>query len=195
MRSALLCRAIQDAGSKVIWFTGRFDHSRKEQRIGVPAVVNVDPLLQLRLLDGAGYRRNLSIARVKHQIQVARHFREAIDSMAPPQLIVASYPSPELAEQGAIYAKRFSVPFVLDIRDPWPDIFEDYIYSPLKLAIRPLLVWYRRKLEFCAKNASAICGVSDTMIDWAISYAKRSRNTLDRVFYIGYEASSAPVRC
>jgi glycosyltransferase involved in cell wall biosynthesis len=138
------------------------------------------------LLDGPGYSLNMSYARVRHYASLAGHFTELAPGLRRPALVLGSLPSPELCEAGLKYARERDVPFVVDIRDPWPDIFPEYLPKGLRWLTAPFLAHYRRKMRVIARGADAIVAVSEAMLDWGVKYAGRARRVSDRVFHIGF---------
>jgi glycosyltransferase involved in cell wall biosynthesis len=127
----------------------------------------------------------MSWQRVSHYRALAADFSALCRTLPVPDLILASYPSPELSEAGRQYAVRHRVPFVIDIRDAWPDIFPDYLPAGLRWSLQPLLWHYRQKLGTIVRDADAIVAVSQAMLDWGLGYGKRPKTEFDQVFHIG----------
>lgn len=123
MRAYLLARELSQRGHSVHWFTGRFDHTHKQQRESASSDFRINPDIEVHLLNGPGYRRNLSFARILHHRAVAAHFRSRAKQLPLPDCIVASHPSPELCRAGADVAGEHAIPLVVDVRDPWPESF------------------------------------------------------------------------
>lgn len=186
MRTGDQVRRLVEAGYAVIWWTSRFSHNLKRFRASPSTWCAQDPRYKIALLDGPGYKRNISWQRMRHYRAIAAHFYELSQTLPPPALILASYPSPELCDAGRRYACQHNVPFVVDIRDPWPDIFPDYLPNGLRWSLVPILWHYRQKMRAIARDAEGIVAVSKEMLEWGIHYAGRARTKLDQVFHIGY---------
>jgi glycosyltransferase involved in cell wall biosynthesis len=186
MRTADLARGLIDVGYEVIWWTSRFNHNLKQFRHPEGARHEVSPGLTLMLLDGPGYPSNMTWQRIRHNRSIAAHFAQLAAGLPQPALVLGSQPSLEFCEAGRLYAHRHGVPFVVDIRDPWPDIFPEYLPSGLRWSIFPLLWHYRRMMRRIAQDASSIVAVSEAMLTWGVRYAGRGRVESDRVFHIGF---------
>ncbi|GAH39902.1 unnamed protein product, partial [marine sediment metagenome] len=111
----------------------------------------------IRVLRGCRYQKNVSIARyIDHQI-VAFKFRMQSKKYSKPDVIVASIPDYLLAYEAARYARKNSIPFLVDIRDLWPDIFLDRFRSMGLYGLgRMALALDFARLTFLLKNADAL---------------------------------------
>jgi glycosyltransferase involved in cell wall biosynthesis len=185
MRTGDQARRLVDAGYEVVWWTSRFNHTLKQFRSHSGTWCQLSPRYTLALLDGPGYPKNMSWQRVSHYRALAADFSALCRTFPVPDLILASYPSPELSEAGRQYAVRHRVAFVIDIRDAWPDIFPDYLPAGLRWSLQPLLWHYRQKLGTIVRDADAIVAVSQAMLDWGLGYGKRPKTEFDQVFHIG----------
>lgn len=192
MRTGDLAQRLLAAGYAVTWWTSRFNHNLKRFRKHPGTECALSPNFWITLLDGPGYRRNMSWQRIRHYRALAAHFSELAATREPPDLILGSYPSPELCDAGRRYARANAVPFVLDIRDPWPDIFADYLPPSMRWSIWPALYYYRRIMRRIAADADSIVGVSSAMLHWGIEYSGRRATLRDRVLYIGFRRHDRP---
>src|SRR4051794_15283852 len=71
-RAGMLADALADAGHDVTWWTSTFDHSRKTHRYSTHQTLQLRPGVELRMLYGPAYRKNVSLARIRHNRSVAR---------------------------------------------------------------------------------------------------------------------------
>ena len=196
MRTGDQARRLVEMGYAVIWWTSRFNHALKRFRGHQNAWVTLNGRYRIVMLDGPGYDSNVSWRRIRHYRAIARHFSRLAENLPPPSLILGSYPSPELCDAGRRYARRHGVPFVIDIRDPWPDIFPEYFPAGLRWVLFPILWHYRRKIRAVSNHADGIVAVSKAMLNWGIRYSGRGQTERDRVFHIGYRRhpNDRPIR-
>ena len=186
LRTGRLAQALQKREHEVHWFSGRFDHGRKSFRKAKTST-KIKDNLTLHLLDGKGYQKNISPARILHQRQVSRHFSKLAATLPKPDLILAAYPSPELCQAGKIYAQNQRVPFYVDVRDPWPESFAKSI-SKLKANLaRPLFWYYKNLLKQSLQASDGIISMSQAMLNWSLQQAGRTSKANDKVFYLGCE--------
>ncbi|MCB0320800.1 MAG: glycosyltransferase [Bdellovibrionales bacterium] len=201
MRSALIANECQRAGWNILWFTSRYCHITKKHRILTEVAkqaenelgihrLPIGPSYSLVLLDGPGYQRNISVKRIYHHRTIARRFRSYIPRLPEPDLIYASYPSPELCAEATRFAKLHNIPLVVDIRDAWPDIFRDYLPKIFQPVLFPVIKHYRRILKYIVTNASSIIATNEATLQWALRYAGRKKMETDYPLYHGYQRTT-----
>jgi glycosyltransferase involved in cell wall biosynthesis len=104
-----------------------------------------------------------------------------------PDIIVASYPIPELARAGADYARKHSIPSVVDVRDLWPDIWASVLPKPFRWLGAIALIPLQLRLGQSLRRFSSICGITENAVEWALRRAKRRRSPWDRSFPLAYQ--------
>lgn len=190
LRTGVLAGRLRERGHSVLWWTAAFDHFSKTLRY--PANTSVDwNGVEIRMLAGCGYRRNISWRRMRENTLVAGHFAAEAVRRERPDVILASLPTVELAREAVRYGRRAGVPVLLDIRDLWPDLLID-VAPP---ALRGLSRWLLRGMVAGAheamSQADGLIGISDGYLDWALRYAGRPRRTADALIPLGYVAPAA----
>ncbi|MDB3914638.1 glycosyltransferase [Alphaproteobacteria bacterium] len=187
-RTGSLARQLAKAGHETVWWTSRMDHTSKVYNEHYNDIHNVSKNLKTFFLKSSGYKKNMSLSRILHARSISSEFFKRSNVEIKPDIIVAAMPSPEFCLAGYKYAKLNNVPFVIDIRDPWPDIFSGYFSPRIKFIIYPLIYYYRQMIRKIAKGASGIMAVSQSQLDWGLLYAQREfNNNRDKLLYIGHE--------
>ncbi len=185
-RTGTLANFLSAQGHDVVWWTSTFDHQRKRQRFPEDTAVNVAPQLTLRLLHSPGYRRNVSLARMRDHRILADKYARYIRAEPTPDLIVCSFPTIELAAASIRYGLEQGVPVVLDVRDLWPDTFLDVCPRPLRWLGRLCLRPQYAQTRFAFSHATGLLAMSEGVLQWALGHAGRSRGASDAVFPLGY---------
>lgn len=191
-RIGILARTLADAGHEVTWWASSFDHYRKRRAVDSEQPLSVCPGLQIRPLSGCGYARNLSLKRLLDYILVAvrfmRHSREA----EQPDIILSGFPGVELSFAAVRYGTRRGIPVILDVKDMWPDIFPEHAPAPLRPLVRlAFWPWFRMARWTCA-HATAVTGMTDAFVEWALENGGRAKTGRDRSFPFGYAATPPP---
>ena len=199
-RTGHLARFMAGRGHSTVWWTSAFDHFRKRHLCASDRRVQLDRNLEIRLLRGRGYRRNLSLDRLLDHAEIAEKFAvEAEQSASPearPDLIVAALPSIDLAAACADFGVRYGIPVVLDMRDMWPDIFIDTAPETVRPLARVLLQPMFRQARRACSQATAIAGITEAFVNWGLARGCRPRTPLDRAFPLGYSAEApSPHAC
>lgn len=185
LRMAMLSDSLIAGGHSVVWWTSAFDHFRKKWIFKEDAEMKVTNSLTIKALKGIGYRRNISFYRfIDHRI-IASKFVKSASRMKKPDIIVSSMPPHDLAYQAALYAKRNKIPIIVDIRDPWPDIFIDNFPFLLRRIGKLILLKDFYMIKKTMKMADSLVAVSKTFLNWGLKYAGRQISKNDKVFYLG----------
>lgn len=194
MRTALLADELSSRGHDVVWWASRFDHGSKRFVSASESPCRMDSGAELRLLPALGYRHNLSLRRYRDHVYVARRFRRAISADPnPPDLVVAATPDYHIASVAAEHARSLGIPYVIDVRDPWPDSFVDHAPGAIAKALaRGLLAHDFAKVRRMLRGSAGIVAMMESMLDWGLAHAGRPRGERDRVFYLGTEPLPAP---
>jgi glycosyltransferase involved in cell wall biosynthesis len=137
-------------------------------------------------LQGRLYRRNISWARYRNHVEIARSFAEGSAGKVAPDLIFVSMPTIELAEAAVVHGRSRNVPVIIDVRDLWPDEIYARIPRPLRVIGRLALAGMERSLRTAVTGAHSLCAISERYLEWALARAGRSRSERDRVFTFGY---------
>lgn len=197
LRTGILAQLLAGQGHEVTWWTSAFDHIRKRHRAAADQQIATSDGYRLWLLHANGYPRNVSLRRILNHRTVARKFRVLAPAEQRPDVILCSWPTVELCVEAVRLANRWNVPVALDVRDLWPDMIVDYMPRILRPAAGLALRSSFRAAEWAASHATAITGITDPYIDWGVTYARRRRTPLDRLFPLGYadnEPSTAEIR-
>ena len=194
-RGGIIADILAQRGDDVTWWTSTFHHTDKAFRFPETKSVRVNDRLKLWCLQSRPYARNISVARLLANRDIAAEFRRRAGDELPPDVILASYPIPELSRAGAEYAAVRSIPCIVDIRDLWPDAWTTILPKLLQpLGSLALLPFYRQS-RVTLRGFSGICAITDDMVDWGLARAGRKRGKWDRAFPLAYpETIYSPVQ-
>ncbi len=192
-RYGLFSKYLAAQGHAVTWWTSSFSHAPKKNFVDRDCVVEKDGV-QLRFIFSRGYAKNISLARIKHQAEFARSFlmqaQSAFDSGERPDVILAPIPTVDGAEAAVSFARKNAVPVIADIRDLWPDEIRDLAPRFARPVAELALFKAYRKLRHVCSRATAICGVSQSYLDYGIKFSGRAETENDFVFPLGYSVQN-----
>lgn len=188
LRSGMIARALADGGHKVELWIPSFDH----QKLRVVAVDENDKSnkfgFRVRYLPSLGYTNDVSLRRYISNFMLGFSLRRLLRSQSVlPDLIVCQIPLIELSLESARFAKSNDIPYVVDIRDPWPDIYKRLLP---KYAAWMFPIFFVREIwavKYILRNAASITAVSRTYVDWSNKYLRGLTSARKRCFYIGYQ--------
>lgn len=186
-RTGILAEVLLSRGHKVLWWTADFYHQKKRVRFGQDKELTLDNGLELQLISGLPYKKNISFKRILNHVQLGCKFSRLLEKRPAPDLVLASYPAIELAWAAVRYGRYQGIPVVLDVRDLWPDIFLDFFPGRTKWLARFLLGPYFWLARQTFAQAAGITGITDEFVRFGLSYARRSWSDRDRTFPMAYQ--------
>lgn len=187
MRTALLVEHLLMRGHTVVWWTSAFNHIKKKWICENDSKFQLKDRLDVIALKGIGYKKNISVARfIDHRI-IANKFKKMARKIILPDVIVASTPPHDIAYEALKIGKDNKIPVIVDIRDPWPDIFLNHIPFLFKHILRVLLFNDYRMTKRTMQLADGLVAVSAAFLKWGLKYAGRQQEERDKVFYIGFK--------
>jgi len=188
LRAGKLCRALTARGHQVKWWASTFDHFRRVQRSEADATVTEDTGLEMTMLHGPGYRRNVGLGRLYDHGVLAWKFTSASTKGPAPDVILCAMPTLELSAAAVRFGRLHGIPVAVDIRDLWPDIFLECLPVWARQWGQILIGPYSTLLQYVCRNAACILGPCEYYVDWGLRKARRERGGLDRVFPFGYSS-------
>lgn len=191
MRTAYLADTLVERGHEVVWWASTFDHYQKKWICEREREFRISEGLLIRCLKGCGYSSNICLRRIVDHRLVSWAFGKWAGKCDRPDVIVASTPPYDLAYQAARYAERHKVPLLVDIRDPWPDLFLNHVPRIFHPIARVGLGREFQMMRRLCRRAVGIIGATGTFLELGLRYAGRPRNESDRVFYLGYRPRRA----
>ncbi|RYY24319.1 MAG: glycosyltransferase WbuB [Sphingomonadales bacterium] len=196
-RTMLLARYLIERGHEVTLWTSAFDHIRKQWRREMADAIDgcwtMPNGLEVRFMQGSGYKRNIGVRRLYDHLLAARDFRRQAEVLPRPDIVVASLPDHVTAAAMVAFARDHRIPSLIDVRDKWPDIFHDYAPAPIKPLVRAGLLFESRRARGAMQQATALVAMMNSMLDWGLAKAGRGRTEKDRVFYLSTMESADPV--
>lgn len=185
-RMGLLAEALVRRGNHVVWWGSSFDHAHKAHVTPAGLRYRVNANFDVILTEAAGYARNISVQRLAFNRATAREFSRLASREVVPDVILTSYPPIELVSTIAGFGQAHGVPTIADVRDLWPDVWLEAapkIARPLaRLVLHPYFSLSRTSLA----SMTAITGITDEFVTWALARAKRPHSPRDQAFPLGY---------
>jgi glycosyltransferase involved in cell wall biosynthesis len=167
LRTGILSEYLHRRGHTIVFWTTTENHVTKENRAEFSKKKIIDDRYAIWLLYGPLYKKNISFARIRHNVISSREFLRVAPTEDKPSIILCSYPTLELCNASIQYGQQQDVPVIIDVRDLWPDIFLEIAPRGLKWAARLLLTPMFQQSQSIFRNASAITGITDAAVRWA----------------------------
>ncbi len=191
-RVGMLAEALAARGHDVTWFNSIFDHVQKRNRDIPGGVLKSSDRITMQGLRGCTYTKSRSFGRLLHHLQTAADFRRVAEQQPPPDIIYCSWPTVDLAWEAVRYGRAHGVPTVIDIRDLWPEVVADVAPDAVRPLVRLILQPYYIAARQALRQSTAVIGITEGMLQWALDFAGRKRGEWDQVFPLGYLETQAP---
>lgn len=164
-------------------FTSDFIHLKKEF---INNSVEDKYSYNVHLIHENGYKKNISLSRAISHISFAFNLMKKVKNMEKPDLIYCAYPMMTSAYLIEKFAKKNTIPFIIDVQDTWPESISAGINIDnffVKTLMFPFTV-YANKIY---KLADLVFGVSQTYVNRANVKGTRSKEFIP--VYIGAEGN------
>lgn len=185
-RMGNLTRILDQQGHKVVWFSSNFDHYNKKFRSEEDKVENLYNRSKLLLLSTKGYKKNVSLKRFLHFKAFGQKFKHYAENLERPDLILCTMSPIEVALNVKEYSKKNKVPFIIDIRDLWPEIYYEVTPKISHPIIKLLVDKSKRSLSDVLKNSTAVTGVTNGFINYGLKISRLKPKKYDKHFHTAY---------
>ncbi|MBL4789735.1 MAG: glycosyltransferase [Kordiimonadaceae bacterium] len=194
LRAGIMAGLLTERGHDVTWWTSQFSHQHKKFRDTVSDSIvhgyreDGEAAPDLIFLSSLGYRKHISIRRLRDHAGLARKFRKMAPLMPRPDVVLAAYPTIELCAAAIEFCEENGIPCIIDIRDLWPDIIYARLAKPLRrfgLQRTIRFPYYERMATEIFQKAQAVTGLSRGMVNWCADRFDRPLDfqVRDRVFF------------
>lgn len=182
MRAMNLANALVAAGHRAVVWSSAFSHQDKRHRSREAERTVVSENLQYRLIPSPGYHRNIGLGRLwDHAVLAANLQRMLRKEVELPDACFIGYPPIETASVMARWLKKRSVPTLLDVKDQWPTLFLASVPRSYESIGKAILSPYFLSARQAMRDATAISAMTESFLEWALSFAQRSRTARDIV--------------
>lgn len=171
---------IENKHNVVVWSTD-FDHFLKKHRFGKKKKIDFSKNLEFRILSSIGYKKNISFARLIDHIQIAFNLKRMLSKNDKPDIAFIGYPPIEIAWVLAKWLKKNNVPFLIDVKDAWPELFIRAFPIRLQKFAKIFFIPQLYMMKYIFKNANGISAPTNEFLNWCLSRAGRKRNDFDQV--------------
>ncbi len=184
MRCINLASALLKRGHEVVVWTSAFSHQSRRFRVIPDNPLIIDDALKVVYVRSTGYKSSIGLARLLDHVLLGFRCYMLIkrQSGRTPDVAFIGFPPIEFAFAAAIYLRRQGVPYVVDPKDMWPELFSERLPSVLRLCARAVFWPMKAMRNFVFRNAFAVSTISDGFLRWALHAAGRAAGVHDGVF-------------
>lgn len=172
-RTGLLASSLSKKGFQITFFNSTFSHQEKRQRFKKSKIIEYSENLNLGFMYGRPYKKNVSFNRVLSNKDNSLEFRKMTLTTSKPDLIICAFPILGLIKEVARYADKNKIPWIIDIRDFWPDVFLEILPKYLIPLARLFFLKFLNDLKSSLIKADAIISPFDGTKEWLNNQYKK----------------------
>lgn len=162
----------------VSFFASTFKHNTKNQRFEVTTEVPLKPDYKMIFVKSMGYMSNIAPRRMFAHYRFGKDLVQELKRREKPDVIFMAFPPISMAYEVSRWASKEGIPVIIDIIDPWPDIFRAAMKRiPAKIQDAVLYPMSYR-LKAVLERVYAVSAISNQYIDWAKQYCPAVKRTL-----------------
>jgi glycosyltransferase involved in cell wall biosynthesis len=177
MRFMGIAEAAINRGHKITLFTSTFKHNTKQHRYAQNTNFVINNNYEVVFIHSMAYKKNISFKRVFAHLDFANKLIKGISNMPKPAIVVISLPPLSSVDKIVSWCKLNNIPVIVDIIDPWPDVFLKAVPNELKWLGNLLLFPFYSKLKRIFRNCTGVTAISNQYINWATTYLNENSST------------------
>ena len=181
MRAINLSQSLVEKGHMVTLWSSDFDHFAKKHRYGGVRTIQHSDNLIIKLIPSRGYKNHISLSRLLDHAQLGFNIKKMLKGEPKPDVAFLGYPPIETAWMMSKWLKNKKVPYILDVKDAWPEILLRGVNKKLRPLARLALVPYFYMMNHTFKNAAGISAPTNEFLTWCLKKAGRIKNSNDCV--------------
>ena len=190
-RSNTLAEYLSARGHKVTRWRSSFSHQKKIQ-LSKDSLKEKHDNYYHQYIKARSYSNHISISRILSHFDLARNFKNiALISEKPDIVHIANVPI-ELSYSVAKFCYKNQIPYIVDIRDLWPDIYADLIpkrFSKFKVIAKIIFnLIYGAKIYFIFSNAKSITALTESFLEWGLKKIRRGKIYTDYIMPMSFDA-------
>lgn len=165
-------------GHEVVFWSSTFRHNVKQQRFETYHEEQLSDHLKVIFVPAKAYSKNISLGRMFSHHALGKAMLTQFEKQTDlPAVIIIAFPPISTAYEIIRWAEKKKIPVIVDIIDPWPEVFKIHLKGIKKLAGRIALYPLRTKTAYIFKHTQAISAISKQYIDWAKTYNPAIQNS------------------
>lgn len=179
MRFMGIANAALKRAHQVTFFTTTFHHNSKKHRYKETTYKSVDQnIYDVIFVHSKPYKKNISWERMMAHRHFAEKLIEEINNQSTkPDVIYISLPPLSTVEAVTAWAKEKGIPVIVDIIDPWPDVFLKVFPSAFSLFGKMAMAPLYQKLRRIVRDCSAVVSISEQYTTWAKTFANEAKTS------------------
>jgi len=177
MRCMLLTDQLIKKGHKVSILASDFFHQRKLHRTKSFKKFSVKKNLNIYLIPSPGYKKHISLERVYDHFILAIRLHIFLNSNKRFKIdkVFIGYPPILTSLIMCFWCLKNKIPFMLDVKDKWPEQFLEPFKGNLKIVAKKLLWPYYVASRYVFTKANKITSITEEYINWIKEFSRSKK--------------------
>jgi glycosyltransferase involved in cell wall biosynthesis len=181
MRGMNLGNELGKQGHQVWLISSDFNHFSKSHRDKANEVIKINSNVNLWLIKSRGYKKHVGIQRLIDHAELGFQLKKIYSRIPIPDVVFLGYPPIETAWTLSRWLRKKGIPYFVDAKDAWPDIFVQKFPKKLHFFAKLIFTPYFFISNKVFRDAQGIIAPSSEFLEWGINKAKRKMNNFDLV--------------
>jgi glycosyltransferase involved in cell wall biosynthesis len=181
MRAINLTDRLIERGHDVTLWSSDFNHSTKVHRFATGKEINISDQFSIRLIKSKGYKSHIGIGRLLDHIQLGINLNGMIKRHSSPDVVFIGYPPIEPAWVMSKWLRRRGVPFLLDIKDAWPQVLIEAFPKKIRFIARIGFFPYQIMMKDTFSSADGLSSISESFLKNSLQAVHRKKSEFDFV--------------
>jgi glycosyltransferase involved in cell wall biosynthesis len=165
-------------GHEVSFFGSTFKHNTKIQRFEETTEIEENENYRLIFVKSDSYSENISLKRLMVYNKFSNELLKVLKNREEmPDIILMAFPPISMSYKVSKWAKEKNIPLIIDIIDPWPDLFKTAVPKSLRPIFDLSIKGMRTKVANSFKNATHVTAISKQYLEWAEKLAEKRLET------------------
>ena len=187
-----LVKEAMKRGHEVTFWASTFKHNTKSQRFDKNTTLLVQEGLKLEFVKSKSYQKNIGIQRLYSHYVLGKDIVKAMTSATQkPDVLVIAYPPISTAFEVVKWCKSNNIPVIVDIIDPWPELFELKLKKLPQYLSKIIFSEQNKKAKYVFQKATAVTAISNQYLNWAKKYEPHIKTAC---FYPAIDAETVEVQ-
>lgn len=182
MRAMLMAENLVANGHDVTVISTNFFHQEKKFRFNYFYDKKLCDKLRVVLINSPGYKNNIGLKRIYDHYILSKNLDLFLNKCTEkPDFAFIGYPPIEFANVALSWCNKYEITSTVDVKDLWPDIFEQPFRNIPKFIFKPFVYPYKIFARKTLKKANFITASSEKFLIWALKYCQRDRLKNDNI--------------
>jgi hypothetical protein len=165
MRLINLADVLEKHNYEVEILTSRFSHQEKKFRDDKILLENHEKKIKYHMVESPGYKNNISLKRLYDHMILGINVKKKLTEIKNIDYVFMGYPPIEACFFLARWCVNKKIPYILDYKDHWPDLFAYKKNFIIKIFIFVVIFFYKLIRNYVITNSSGISTISDKFLD------------------------------